>query len=217
MGIITEHAFLKKYPVTPSSRVLILGTLHPARADDFELPFFYGNRSSLWKLLSKAYPEQLENPFDLEQVLNFLRRNKIAVSDVVKKGMRHKTRAADADLTALEYNMALLEDIRRSDIDVVVCTGGNHPKGAFGIFTQKIIRTGKIPSHADLITGVKVFFEDRPLRLHAIPSPSGAANRGIASSPRFKKKKLLQGQNYTVESYKIDLIRTVFDPLLNEN
>lgn len=214
MELLTEHAFIKRYPIDQSATTLILGTLHPAGIEDFELPFFYGNRNSLWKLFSKAYPEELSDPADLSQVLGFLKSNSIAVSDVIKKGIRTKTRSGDADLKVLEYHTELRREILQSQIRTVVCTGGNHPKGAFGIFTRKILGFKCSFSNKHLTQGVRMSLGDRLLTVHAIPSPSGAANRGIAASEKFKSIRKQRSSDYTVESYKIEVLQSVFTPIL---
>jgi len=213
-GVIT-HAFLDEYPVKPKSRILILGTLHPDKVESFRIPFFYGNRSSLWKLFAKAYPEEGINPYALPTILEFLHRHRIAVSDVIRRGERRRTRWGDGDLRVLEYNEQITKDLIASEIHTVVCTGGNHSKGVFGIFVRRILELEKPLAHLDLIEGIHTEVLGRELRICAMPSPSGAANRGIAASPHFKKWNSNGRVGLTVEDYKVYALKRIFDPLLD--
>ncbi|MBK6965069.1 MAG: hypothetical protein IPH20_14305 [Bacteroidales bacterium] len=53
--MITIHQYLDKYPISRDSKKLIVGTIHPHDHENFGIPFFYGNRSSIWKILSEAF------------------------------------------------------------------------------------------------------------------------------------------------------------------
>ena len=43
----TSHKYLAQYPIDPRSEILIVGTIHPHRDEQFRVPFFYGNVCSL--------------------------------------------------------------------------------------------------------------------------------------------------------------------------
>ena len=56
--ILTKHLYISKYPINQSSKSLILGTIHPHNdinnTSNFKIDFFYGNKNSLWTILSEA-------------------------------------------------------------------------------------------------------------------------------------------------------------------
>lgn len=210
-----SHAFLDKYPVCTSARVLILGTIHPDTVKDFLIPFFYGNRGSLWRLFAKAYPNEKLDPANLDSVLSFLRTHRIGVSDVVRKGERIRTRSGDGDLRIKEYNHALIDDLCRSQIDTVVCTGGNHPKGVFYLFTRRIMQLSEVPDKLDQFEGIRLNFHGRNIRICAMPSPSGAANRGIARSKGFKEWASRQPKRVSVDDFKVYSLKKIFDPFIS--
>ncbi len=58
MAGTTEHKFIDTYLIKKESKYLIIGTIHPQRADDFEVNFFYGNKNTLSSFLSDASPNR---------------------------------------------------------------------------------------------------------------------------------------------------------------
>ena len=82
--ILTKHLYISKYPINQSSKSLILGTIHPHNdinnTSNFKIDFFYGNKNSLWTILSEAKNIRLNT---LTEILNFLSQNKISVSDMI--------------------------------------------------------------------------------------------------------------------------------------
>lgn len=84
----TEHQYLDRYPIHADSKLLILGTIHPHNVDDFQVPFFYGNRNSIWNILSDAFPGALAQSVTLAGILSFLQQRKIAVSDTLTPGFK---------------------------------------------------------------------------------------------------------------------------------
>ena len=58
MAVTTEHKFIDTYLIKRESKYLIIGTIHPHRTDDFEVNFFYGNKNTLWSILSEAFPNR---------------------------------------------------------------------------------------------------------------------------------------------------------------
>ena len=68
--ILTKHLYISKYPINQSSKSLILGTIHPHNdinnTSNFKIDFFYGNKNSLWTILSEAKNERLDT---LDEIL----------------------------------------------------------------------------------------------------------------------------------------------------
>ena len=50
--ITTTHQYLDKYPIVKESEKLVVGTIHPHNHKKFTIPFFYGNVTSIWSILS---------------------------------------------------------------------------------------------------------------------------------------------------------------------
>jgi len=119
----TTHQYLDKYPISVDSEKLIVGTIHPHDHDNFTVPFFYGNVTSIWKLLSEAFPIDLQRPLTLDGILKFLKGKKISVSDTIRKCDRKNLTALDKDLIPIELNKQIKDDIRKSKISEILFTG----------------------------------------------------------------------------------------------
>jgi hypothetical protein len=48
----TRHQYLDKFPISADSEKFIVGTIHPHDYNNFIIPFFYGNVTSIWTILS---------------------------------------------------------------------------------------------------------------------------------------------------------------------
>ena len=74
-----EHS-LKAY-INKDSKYLILGSFPSVKSR--ELNFYYGHKQNrFWKILSKVF--NMEEPEDLEEKKEFLKKNKIALYDVIE-------------------------------------------------------------------------------------------------------------------------------------
>ena len=69
----TTHQYLDKYPISADSEKLIVGTIHPNDHENFEIPFFYGNMTSIWTILSEVFPNDLIPPFTVDKIVTFLK------------------------------------------------------------------------------------------------------------------------------------------------
>lgn len=79
------HPWLKKYPIKPDTKFLILGT-HPPMPYFGKLRFFYGNMSEFWRFLDLVYPGNnlyTNTCPKLNDVISFLDKNKIGITDLV--------------------------------------------------------------------------------------------------------------------------------------
>lgn len=79
----TTHRYIQAHPISKNSRKLILGTIHPHNHKDFIIPFFYGNKLSLWEILNEAFNNEMGEEINLKGVLQFLGNRRIAVSDTI--------------------------------------------------------------------------------------------------------------------------------------
>lgn len=111
--ITTTHQYLDKYPISTDSEKLIVGTIHPHDHNNFIIPFFYGNVTSLWIILSEAFPNELSQPLTLDGILNFLNVKKISVSDTIRKCSRKSPTALDNDLIPIDLNEQIIADIKK--------------------------------------------------------------------------------------------------------
>lgn len=211
--MITTHQYLGKYPISPDSEKLIVGTIHPHNHNRFIIPFFYGNVMSIWKLLSEAFPCDLHQPLTLEGILRFLKNKKISVSDTVRKCDRKNPTALDKDLIPIVLNTQMIEDIRKSNITEILFTSGFGKNNAFKLFYVNILGqkiTEDIKSNRGLILD-KMFF-GRPVRLTVLYSPSGSSNVPLSTSKIYlNDKHKYTASNRPVYDFKVAYYRDSFD------
>lgn len=210
--MVTEHQYLDKYPISANSKTLILGTIHPHRTQEFMVPFFYGNRNSLWNLLSEAFPTELPKPITLPNIIHFLDDRKIAMSDTIKSCRRTNAGALDSDLIPIELNDDLPYQIQQSNIQNIFCTSSFGKNNAFKLFYENILGlklTHKIRTDREILLPNKIF--GRPVLLKALISPSGAANISLSKNPAY----LAEFDKYIhypapVQAFKINYYKRLF-------
>lgn len=204
--------YLDKYPVFTKAEKLIVGTIHPHDASQFKLPFFYGNRLSLWKILQQAFPEDFGQELSLDSILHFLQKHRIAVSDTIRECIRTNDLASDQDLIPTRLNHELLEQIRQSNIREIFFTSGFQRNNAFKLFYVDILGRKIIPEirrNRELILESEVF--GRPVKLTILYSPSGAANRAWAQTKIWKDNKNKYPHSPTpLHDFKVDYYREKF-------
>ena len=211
--MITTHQYLEKYPISKDSEKLIVGTIHPHDHDNFVIPFFYGNVTSLWTLLSTAFPDEFKKPLTVNGILNFLRKKKISISDTIRVCERKNSTALDKDLLPLELNNKLIEDIKNSNIKEILFTSGFGKNNAFRLFYVDILGfkvTKEIKEKREVVIDGKTF--GRPIKLTVLYSPSGSSNVGISKSALFLKNKDKYKHSITpVLDFKIDYYREMIE------
>ena len=209
----TNHQYLDKYPISSDSERLILGTIHPHDHENFELPFFYGNVTSLWTILSKAFPNELTQPLTLNGILTFLQNKKMSLSDTIVKCERENPTALDEDLTPIELNHKIISDIKNSNITEILFTSGFGKNNAFRLFYVDILGNHYIPSEIKQNRGVildeSVF--GRPVKLTVLYSPSGTANVGLSRSKLYlaNKEKYINSAKPVID-FRVDYYRDKF-------
>jgi len=211
----TTHQYLEQYPIAPDSEKLIVGTIHPHYHDNFLLPFFYGNVLSIWSILGEAFPQELPKPLTLEGIVKFLRDKKISVSDTVLSCERKNPTALDQDLTCIELNRKIMDDIRNSAINEVLFTSGFGKNNAFKLFYVDILGrkiTQDIREKREVTLEEELF--GRPVKLTILYSPSGSSNVGLSKSKAFRdyleRKKHDGPMHRPVFDFKVDFYRSKF-------
>jgi G:T/U-mismatch repair DNA glycosylase len=209
----TNHQYLDKYPISADSEKLIVGTIHPHDHDNFALPFFYGNVTSLWTILSDAFPDDLKQPLTLEGILKFLKTKKISVSDTIKKCSRKHPTALDKDLIPIDLNKQIIEDIKKSKVSEILFTSGFGKNNAFRLFYVDILKqkiTADIKEKRGLVLDKKHF--GRPIKLTVLYSPAGTANVGLSKSRLYlDNKHKFASSNRPVHDFKVKYYRDNFD------
>lgn len=217
--MITTHQFLDKYPVSHDSEKLIVGTIHPHNHGSFEIPFFYGNVTSIWSLLSEAFPKDLQRPLTLEGILKFLKRKKISVSDTIKVCDRKNPTALDKDLIPIELNNHIKDDIKNSQISEILFTSGFGKNNAFKLFYVDILGkriTPEIKRNRQITLDKELF--GRPIKLIVLYSPSGSSNVPLSRSKIYlDNKHKYEQSSRPVHDFKVDYYRFNFDGKLNSN
>ncbi len=209
----THNQYIALYPIPPESERLIVGTIHPKNHAQFLLPFFYGNRASLWKIFAEAFPDELKDPTDLKCVLKFLKLRKLAISDTILSCKRHTNSAFDRDLFDIQLHTDLLSQIRSSAIKQIYFTSGCATNGAYRLFYSGMLGL-KISSQ--MCTNRKVMLPKshfgREVELRILLSPSGSSNIAIAQMPEYKARRTHYAQfDRPVHRFRVDYYRKEFE------
>ena len=210
--MITTHQFLPLYPIDPASEKLIVGTIHPHDHSNFRVPFFYGNRGSIWTILHEAFPAELPDPFSREAILAFLKSRKISMSDVVVECRRKARTALDSDLIPIRLNFEMVEEIRDSRISEIYFTSGFGTNNAFKLFFVDILKqrlTKEIVEQKGCLLGPEIF--GRSVRLTALVSPAGTGNISLSKSKMYlENRHKYAGSGRPVQDFKVDYYRDIF-------
>lgn len=208
----TTHQYLTKYPISPDSEKLIVGTIHPHDHANFTIQFFYGNVTSLWKILGQAFPQEMDQPLNLQGILKFLKAKKISVSDTIVVCDRKNPTALDKDLIPIELNKGIIDEIKKSKITEILFTSGFGKNNAFRLFYVNILGlkiTPDIKQNREVIVDQTVF--GRPVKLTILYSPSGSSNVGLSKSKLYlENKSKYNKSSRPVYDFKIDYYRNKF-------
>jgi G:T/U-mismatch repair DNA glycosylase len=208
----TIHNFINKYPIATDSKKLILGTIHPHDIDAFQLPFFYGNKLSLWKILNEAFPFELKKPLTVSGITAFLNSRKIAISDTILECTRKNNSALDKDLIPEKLNLELKSQLSNSDIIEIYFTSGFGKNNAFKLFYEDILGfkiTKDIKSNKSVVIPKSLF--GREILCRVLISPSGSANISLSISQEYlNSKHKYQNSKRPVQDFKVDCYKKVF-------
>lgn len=211
----TSHQYIDKYRIQKKSQVLILGTIHPHDTSLFKIPFYYGNKNSLWNILSDAFPNELKKPINLNGVLNFLELRKIAVTDVIRECRRIKPSALDGDLIPTILNTELLDQIKNSEVTRIYFTSGFGKNNAFKLFYKDLLKLSiSTQIRKDRIICLDSEIFGRPILLSILFSPSGASNISISKSKNYLEVSEKYKTSYRpIYDFKVDYYREQFSIL----
>jgi hypothetical protein len=208
----TTHQFLDKYPISRDSEKLIVGTIHPHDHENFSIPFFYGNMTSIWMLLSEAFPNDLKQPLTLDGILAFLKNKKISISDTIRECDRKNPTALDKDLIPIKLNKQIKDNIRNSNIVEILFTSGFGRNNAFKLFYEDILGleiTPDIKQNREVIIDKEIF--GRPIKLIVLYSPSGTSNIGLSKSRLYLENKAkYEKSTKPIHDFKVDYYRDKF-------
>ncbi|MCS4224711.1 hypothetical protein [Sphingobacterium sp. BIGb0165] len=216
---ITSHQFIKSNPIIETDEKLILGTIHPHDVSSFKLPFFYGNRNSLWKIFRDIFPKDLPQDYSVDDIKRLLSKRKIGISDTVLQCERITNSALDRDFRFIQLNDGLVNEIKESKIIQIYCTSGFGKNNAFRLFYVDILGlnlTKEIRQNKSVILPKEIF--GREVTMSILPSPSGAANIALSKSIGYKKSLYFNSLSTTpVYDYKVSLYTEIFQQCLSKN
>lgn len=217
MPLTTVHQFLDAYPIKPDSKYLIIGTIHPHGTDDFKTDFFYGNKNSLWSILSEAFPNK--DFSNKKKIIERLNESKTSITDMIRKCDR-----ADATVTQDKelFNITLNTDqirkgIAHSTISTLFLTSRFGKNNAARLFVDSFKIRYK-DSWDEERSSFKISKEvfGREITAMVLFSPSGQANIGISGSAAYQAKKHFYSNKKTpVKEFKIHFYQEKF-AYLNE-
>lgn len=118
------------------SKILILGSIPSVKSR--EEGFYYAHpQNRFWKVIAKVYEENVPNT--IEEKKEFLRRNKIALWDVLASCNIESS--SDASIKNVKVNN-IGKVIKQSNIEKIYTTG----KKAYEIYQKKVFPKTKIPA-----------------------------------------------------------------------
>ena len=208
----TNHQYLDKYAISSDSEKLIVGTIHPHDHNNFIVPFFYGNKLSIWTILNEAFNNEIGQEITLDGILKFLERHRISVSDTIIKCDRKNPTALDKDLIPLTLNTGLVDQIKNSNIKEIFFTSSFQTNNAFKLFYVDILGLKITPDirKARQTTLDKSIF-GRPVKLIVLYSPSGSSNVPLSTSKIYLDNKHKYSKSARpVYDFKVDYYRDNF-------
>ncbi len=201
--IKTKHKYIDEIKVRNDDTSLILGTIHPHRTNDFLIDFFYGNKKSIWNILSKAFSK-----LDLsskEKILEFLKLNNIWVSDMIIECERENENVTqDKELTNIILNTnQITESLINSKIKTIFFTSGFNKNNAAKLFCDYYKIKPELNDKREFIISKEKF--GKVIKGVVLFSPSGQANIGISRNKEYlkQKEKYCQFKN-PISKFKID-------------
>ena len=98
--------------------------------------FFYGScRSRFWGLYHQYIDTDVIVPVNKKIAIDSLKNHKIAISDTIKSCERKGTSALDTDLSNIEYNTEMIQEMIKSGVTKILCTS----KGVLADLNKKML------------------------------------------------------------------------------
>ncbi|WP_028377611.1 uracil-DNA glycosylase family protein [Leeuwenhoekiella sp. MAR_2009_132] len=199
---------------------LIVGTLPPPRFTKGELlkedvDFCYGSKNGmLWPILDHIFNLNLvydNSKFAIDQRLNFLKKQKIGVCDIVASAKREKIDASDLGMQAVELRDLIGYLHEFSQINTLLFTGGNSKNGPEYFFRRQAKEYGiKLDVISATVPRIHKFkIENRSIKTVSLSAPSGAANRAIGSMKAYQLQKDLN-PSFTTFDFRVNQYRPFF-------
>jgi hypothetical protein len=194
MNSLENHPYLKEGNIKGATR-LILGSfpVFPCtdpdnseklniRKTDGTVRFFYGScKSRFWGLYHKHIDNDVIVPINRTTALKSLRKNKIAISDIIVSCRRKGVSALDTDLYNKEYNVEMIQQMIQNGVSKVLCTS----KGVLLDLNKEIISSMEGLTLDAALT--KQFADNFIADLNGrLP----ATSKGICFVYRLKKRKI---------------------------
>ena len=110
------------------------------RNTDGTVLFFYGScKSRFWGLYHQYVDPIVTAPVNDKKALESLRKNGIAISDIIKSCNRKGRSALDSDLYEKEYNVEMIQQMIQNGVSKILCTS----KGVLLDLDRKILKSMK--------------------------------------------------------------------------
>ena len=204
--------FLHTHPYAPflfeEATKLIVGTLPPPRftigdLKEGDVDFCYGSRDGqLWPILNRIFDLDLKfetTPEAIEQRIEFLKRQKIGICDIVESAQRTNIDASDLGMQNIKLRNLIGYLGQYPNINTLLFTGGNSKNGPEYFFRKHLKENNLcLEMLSNDIPRIHTFRLDpssvaqkgnRIIRTVSLTAPSVAANRAVGSVPAFKKLK----------------------------
>jgi len=205
----TIHKYIYEIRVKASDTSLIIGTIHPHRTNQFIVDFFYGNRNSLWSILSTVFQQ-----YDFESknsIIDVLIQNKIWITDIILECEReNETVTQDKHLQNLVLNDdGIRNGINNSSITTIFFTSGFGKNNAAKLFCDTFNIKPKLNNKREFIIPKNIF--GRSIKGIVLFSPSGQANIGISKNKLYlEQKEKYKSFAKPISKFKIDFYKNAF-------
>ena len=173
-----------------------------------DVDFCYGSRDGqLWIILDKIFNLGLKFETSTEAVkqrIEFLRRRKIGICDIVASAERKKVDATDLGMTNVKLRNLIGYLQQYPEIDTLLFTGGNSKNGPEYFFRKHIKEYGThLKLVSDKVPRIHQFtLPDQPKRsitTVSLTAPSGSANRAVGSLESYKSMKIKNPEFNTID------------------
>jgi hypothetical protein len=203
-----KHPWLEKNPIKKGTKYLIMGT-HPPMPYCGKLEYYYGNMGEFWRFLDNVYPGNIlynNNCPELNDILSFLDKAKISISDMVEETDGNPF-STDDNMKWTKLNSRLKDALENGSIEVIYFTSFGGTNSALNLFKKWLklnYYTIRISNSTEWRnSGLVICINNKMIRLELLFSPSPTARR---SSSRIKEYQNWKTVNITgtFDEFRID-------------